>query len=35
MFKNNLIYRFATKSFDLAIIGGGPGGILSIYFKAM
>ena len=27
MFKNNLVYRFATKAYDLAIIGGGPGGI--------
>ncbi len=28
MFTNNLVYRFATKAFDLAVIGGGPGGIL-------
>lgn len=26
MFKNNLVYRFATKAYDLAVIGGGPGG---------
>lgn len=26
MFRNNLVYRFATKAFDLAVIGGGPGG---------
>lgn len=31
MFKNNLVFRFATKAFDLAVIGGGPGGtIISI-----
>ena len=28
MFRNNLVYRFATKAYDLAVIGGGPGGIL-------
>lgn len=27
MFRNNLVYRFATKAYDLAVIGGGPGGI--------
>jgi len=27
MLSRNLVYRFATKAFDLAIIGGGPGGI--------
>lgn len=26
MFRNNLVYRFATKAYDLAVIGGGPGG---------
>lgn len=26
MFSKNLVYRFATKAFDLAVIGGGPGG---------
>lgn len=26
MFRNNLVYRFATQAFDLAVIGGGPGG---------
>lgn len=26
MFKNNLVFRFATKAYDLAVIGGGPGG---------
>lgn len=28
MFRNNLVYRFATKAYDLAVIGGGPGGKL-------
>lgn len=28
MFKNNLVFRFATKAYDLAVIGGGPGGSL-------
>ena len=27
MFTKNLVYKFATKAFDLAVIGGGPGGI--------
>jgi hypothetical protein len=26
MFRNNLVFRFATKAYDLAVIGGGPGG---------
>lgn len=30
MFRNNIIYKFATKAFDLAVIGGGPGG--NFYF---
>ena len=30
MFRNNLVYRFATKAYDLAVIGGGPGGKLFI-----
>ncbi len=30
MFKQNLVYRFASKSYDLAVIGGGPGGIFNI-----
>ena len=32
MFRNNLVYRFATKAFDLAVIGGGPGGIF--YYRS-
>lgn len=28
MFRNNLVYRFATKAYDLAVIGGGPAGKL-------
>lgn len=36
MFKNNLVYRFATKAYDLAVIGGGPGGtfLLNIGYVA-
>jgi hypothetical protein len=27
----NLIFKFSTKAFDVAIIGGGPGGYFYIY----
>lgn len=33
MFRNNLVYRFATKAFDVAVIGGGPGGKIIINFR--
>jgi hypothetical protein len=26
----NLIFKFSTKAFDVAVIGGGPGGIFII-----
>jgi hypothetical protein len=29
----NLVFQFSAKAFDLAIIGGGPGGIFMAYYR--